>query len=116
MNPWLILAAVIAWGGAYFWGRNDGADLVRAEQSRAEHLVLKVREEAQLGAAAEIAKLEIKHVTLTQHLQKETRIEPVYLDCRHTPDGLRVLNAALTNRPVTAGDRQLPGDAGRTPE
>ncbi len=116
MNPWLILGAIIAWGGAYAWGRNDGADLVRAEQSRAERLVLKVREEAQLGAAAEIAKLEIKHVTLTQYLQKETRIEPVYLECRHTPDGLRVLNAALTNRPIPAGDRQLPRDPGRAPE
>lgn len=116
MNPWLILAAVIAWGGAYFWGRQDGADIVRAEQSRAERLVLKAREEAQLGVAAEIAKLEIKHVTLTQTLQKETRIEPVYLECRHTPDGLRVLNAALTNRPVPAGDRQLPGDPRRAAE
>lgn len=116
MNPWLILAAVIAWGGAYLWGRHDGADLVRAEQSRAEKLVNKAREEAHIGAAEAIAKLEIKHVTLTQHLQKETRIEPVYLECRHTPAGLRILNSALVNRPVASGDRQLSGEPGGAAE
>ena len=106
------LAVLLALGACYAWGRHDGAALTEADVLRENALVEKAMSASQAGAAAAIAKLEIKHVTLQQKIERETREVPVYRDCRHSHGGLRSLNYALANRSGTAGDGQLPGDAG----
>jgi hypothetical protein len=108
------VAILIALGACYAWGRHDGSALAEADVLRENALVERAFAASQAGAAAEIAKLEIKHVTLQQRIERETREVPVYRDCRHSPDGLRSLNDALENRTVAPDDRQLPGDAGGT--
>ena len=104
-------ALLLAMGACYAWGRHDGTALAEASALRENAVVEKAIAASQEGAAKEIAKLEIKHVTLQQKIERETREVPVYRDCRHSPDGLQSLNDALENRPVTPGDRELPGNA-----
>lgn len=106
------LAAVLLLGGAYGWGRMDGGDLAAAQALRESALVGKAVEAGLLSAAGEIAKLEIKHVTTQQRIERETRLVPVYSECRHSAGGLFALNAALENRAVAAGGGELPEKPG----
>lgn len=108
-NPWMLLAFVIALVGAYFKGCNDGADLAEGQQAREDQIAATAFSAAQRGAAKAIAGIEIRNVTIKQRVETEIREKPVYADCRHTPDGLRLVNAALTGGAEPAGDRQLPG-------
>jgi hypothetical protein len=105
-------AVLVVLGACYAWGRHDGAALAEADVLRENAMIERVTAAGQVGAAAAIAKLEIKHVTLQQRIERETREVPVYRDCRHSSDGLRSLNDALGNRAITAGDGQLPGNTG----
>nr|MBL8412726.1 hypothetical protein [Dechloromonas sp.] len=102
---WAVLLLALA--GSYAWGRADGRALADAESLRAEQIADAALESARRGAAEEIAKLEVKHVTVQRRIERETREVPVYRDCRHPPGVLRALDDALENRPGAAGDREL---------
>ncbi len=108
MNPYIILAALAAILGAYFYGRHDGSEIAAAQRLRDEQVARQVFDQAQAAAAGEIAKIKVRNVTVQQTLEKEIHEKPVYRDCRHTPDGLRSINAAL------AGAE--PADRGKLPE
>lgn len=116
MNPWAILGAVAITLLAYLGGRYEGGKLAEAAQLRDEQVAEAVYAKALKATATEIAKLEIKHVTYQSRIERETREVPVYrsVGCNHTDDGLRILNAALTNGAEPAGDRKLPGEPGET--
>lgn len=90
----LLWAASIA--GSYFYGVEVGDDGATARQAREADVRRETRELAQQGAAAAISEIEVKHVTIRQRVEREIREHPVYRDCRHTPGGLRGVNAALT--------------------
>ena len=108
INPWLILGAIAAILGAYFYGRHDGGEIAEAQQLRDKEVARQVFDQAQAAAAGEIAKIKVRNVTVQQTLEREIREKPVYRDCRHSPDGLRSLNAALTgSEPADGGE--LPG-------
>ena len=107
-SPWLLLAFVVALIAAYFKGCNDGADLAEGQQAREERIAATAYDAAQRGAAKAIAGIEVKNVTIKQKMETEIREKPVYIDCRHTPDDLRLVNAALTGEPEPLGDRELP--------
>jgi hypothetical protein len=62
----------------------------------AELLVQKVKEEARLGTAEAIAKIEIKYTTVNRRLEKEVIKELVYTECRHSPEAFAALNEALS--------------------
>ena len=112
-SPWAILGAVVtAFAlliGGYTYGRHDGKTLAEAAQLREERIATLTYEKAQKATAEEIAKLEIKHVTYQTRIERETREVPVYrsADCNHTDDGLRIINAALTNGAIAPGDSKL---------
>lgn len=113
MNPTLILVAALAFvlasGGAYIKGRQDGGAIAKADQAEVLETVRKVRADAQLGAADAIAGITINNTTIRQTLEREIHEKTVYRDCRHDADGLRLINAALAGRGAEpAGDRQLP--------
>ena len=113
MNPYAILAAVVlagaALGGSYWQGRQDGRDACQAAAARDDAVRQKTLEAAQQGAAQAISKIEVQNVTIRQRVEREIREKPVYRDCRHTPGGLRGVNAALTgDDPEPAGSGQLP--------
>ena len=114
MNPWFLLATVLAvgaaCGGAYWQGRQDGKAVCQAEHNRDQEVAAIAGEAAASAAAHAISKIEVKHVTLRQRLETEVREIPVYRDCRHSPDGLRRLNEALAtgSQPEPPGGGQLP--------
>lgn len=108
----IALVACALMAGLYWLGRVDGRALERGEQKRQAEIVRDVRDAALSGAAEAINKIEVKHVTVRQALEREIVERPVYRDCRHTPDGLRILNQALEppeGRPPGEGVVSAPG-------
>lgn len=110
MNPWIALACCALFASAYFAGRHDGASLSEASALRDEKIAQQVYDKAMEATFKAISKLEVKHVTYKQKIEREVKEVPVYrsVECQHTPDGLRIINSALTNGAEPAGDRQLP--------
>lgn len=64
MNPWLILVGVLALIGSYAFGRNDGYEYAQAEHRKIELSQEAARKSALQAAAAEIAKIDVKNVTI----------------------------------------------------
>ena len=111
LNPWLLLAAVSATLVSFGGGAAIGMNYANGQHAQKEVLIKEVAEAAQTAAAQEIAKLEIKHVTIKRAVEREVRTVPVYSECQHSADGLRLVNEALTNG-KPAGDRKLPRISG----
>lgn len=108
LNPYVLLGAGILAVGLAIGGFAFGMKYQRGQEARAVVLIEKVREEAQLGAAEAIAKIEVRNTTIRQQLETVTREVPVYRDCRNTDDGMRLINDALRG-PGTAGGGELSG-------
>jgi hypothetical protein len=102
------LLAVAYSGALVYGGRQWGLDSCEASKAREERLVKEASDAANKAAAQAIANLEIKHTTIQQILEKEVRVVPDYSRCRHSPDGLRALNDALTNGAKPSRDRVVP--------
>lgn len=112
MNPYAIIAALVlaaaAIGGAYWQGRNDGRDACEALQAREDAVRQETRELAQQGAADAIGKLEVKHVTIKQKLEREVREKTVFAECRSGPDSVRIYNSGVAGGAESAGGSELP--------
>lgn len=108
-NPWAILALVMLLGSAGAGGIALGVKYEKGQEAREEALIQKAGESAQLGAAAAIAKIQPKYVTIQQKTQETIREVPVYRDCHNTVDEFRLLNDALTNSDSeSVGSGELP--------
>lgn len=108
LNPWFLLAMVLAIGGAGYTGFRLGSDHEIARQAKLEAVIQTVADKAQQAAAHEISKIKIVNQTNRQILERETRVVPDYSACRHSADGLRATNQALTNQADAAGNRVVP--------
>jgi hypothetical protein len=108
INPWALLAVVLAWLGSVGYAFNFGRDHEIGAQAREVQARAETFELAQKGAAEAISNIKVQHVEITQPIVREVRTNTVYADCRHTPDGLRAINAAITGRPQPVGGGQLP--------
>lgn len=112
LNPWVLLALVIAWGasvaGAFFYGQDIGRDGEIAGQAKINKAIEETREKAQQGAADEISKIKIVNTTIRQKAETVVRVEPQYVDCRHAPGMRDTINSAITGRTEPAGDGKLP--------
>jgi hypothetical protein len=112
LNPWVIgvaVAALIASHGAVGYkafrlGQND----IIAETSKLIDQEVRTRDAAIAAAAEAISKIEVRNVTVRQKAETITREVPVYRDCRHDGDGLRLINQALTDADEPAGGGKLP--------
>lgn len=114
MNPYLFIAFLVAILGAGAGGFKLGVDHEVAGQVRAEKLVADAKQEMLNAAAQVIATIKPKYTTIHQELEREIRTETVYADCRHGPNGLRLVNQALNGGAVATGDSKLPkADAGK---
>lgn len=113
MHPYVILAAVLAWGasagGAFLYGQHVGAEHELATQARIDKTIEATRDAAQKGAADAIAALKPVNKTIVQKTQHEITENVVYRDCRVPPGGVRLANEAITGRTEPVGDQQLPG-------
>ena len=66
------------------------------------------------ASASQIAKIRIVNTTIKQELEREIRMEPVYIDCRHSDDTKRMLDAILTgSEPAESFDRSFLPEANR---
>lgn len=110
MNPWVALVCCALIACSYLAGRHGGEKITEASALRDEKIAQQVYDKAMEATSKAISKLEVKHVTYKQKIEREIKEVPVYrsLECQHTPDGLRIINSALTNGAEPAGDRQLP--------
>ncbi len=112
MNPYALLAIVLAvgamTGGAYWQGRKDGSNAELATQKREEDVARVAGAAAAASAADAISKLEVQRVEITQPVLREVREKLVYRECKHSADGLRGVNAALTGISEPAGSSKLP--------
>jgi hypothetical protein len=106
LGAWLASVATPAW-----WAYGAGQNAELAKQAREDDVIKKTRQAAQEGAALAIAAIEVQRVEITQPVLREVREKTVYRDCRHSPDGLRGVNAALTGASQPAGPGQLPAAA-----
>lgn len=106
----VVIGAVLILGAAAT-GAKLGYNYSEGQNARTEVLIEKAGDAAQLGAAAAIAKIQPKYVTIQQKTETITREVPVYRDCHNTPDELRLLNSALTNSDVAE-----PVDSGELPK
>ena len=110
MNPLIPMGAALIVGViGYAAGRSDGRRLEAAEVLRTQAASSATKEEVLDRVAQAISTLQVVNRTIYQRAERETIREPVYTDCKHTPDGLRLVNEALTGysgRPTDQG--QLP--------
>ena len=104
-------------GGAYWMGHTAGSDAQAARQQRDEHLVAQAGEAAASAAAAAINRIEVKHVTVNQALQREVIDRPVFRDCRSGDGAVSLFNSTIPSGAAepAAGGGQLPAQdaAGR---
>jgi hypothetical protein len=111
-NPWVLLAACAALLASYgvvgVKAYRMGQDKVIAETARLLDQEVRTRDAALAAAAEAISQIEVRNVTIRQKAETITREVPVYRDCRHGGDGLRLLNRALTDTPEPAAGSQLP--------
>ena len=108
MTPYLIAGAALISAAAGFYG----GWAIKQGQWDAATVAAHTEREAALSTIAEsIQKIDVKQQTIRERVIRETVEKPVYRDCRHEPDSLRDINAALS---VPAGASDVPAsDAAR---
>ena len=113
MNPYAIIASlvltILGVCGAGWIGFQTGIDHQKSSESDRNEAIRLAADQASQVAAAAINKIKVVNTTIQQEIQHETRTNTVYLDCRHTPDGLRLINSTLSgDQTITPGGSQLP--------
>lgn len=104
-NPYLLLGALIGAVMLFLGGVGLGMKYEKGQAAREEVLIAKAGEAAALASAVEIGKIQITQTTIRQKAQETIREVPVYRDCVHSPDVLRLLNEAATNGAFESPDR-----------
>lgn len=92
----LLWASSVA--GSYYFGHTAGVNTEVNRQVEIKQAIEETRDKAQQGAAIEIAKIKIERTTVQGKLTTVVRENPVYVDCKHTDDGLQLINQALTGK------------------
>lgn len=110
MNTILLasLGMALSFTAGTWYGTGLGEDKEFAKRAREDSIVLKASEASQLAAASAIAKIKPRNITIRQELDREIQTRVEYRDCRHGPDGLRLINEALTGRAEPIDRSQLP--------
>lgn len=104
------LAAIVligAGGGLYAWGRHDGRQLELAERATQDEIARVAADAAATAAAGAIAKIEVKHVTVRQQIEREILEKPVYRGCFADERVFELTNEAITGNPA-ARSGELP--------
>lgn len=100
--------AVAGVAGVFFYGVEVGQDRELARQKRAEDVATAAVAARDLQVGDLLSKIEVKNVEVTQPVIREVRTRTVYAECKHTPDGLRAVNNAITGRAEPAGGGVVP--------
>lgn len=114
MNLTLLLSVALAWslsvGAAGIYGMKLGKDTKEAAAAREEKLVREATDKTLTLTAEAIAKIEVKHVTVTQKLQKEVFSREVFRECVSGPEPVRLFNSTIGegSAPAANTDSILP--------
>ena len=108
MNPYLIIAALVAVLAAGAGGFKLGADHEIASQAREQKHITEAVDAANATAAQAIATIKPKYTTIQNEVQREIRTNHIFSDCKLPPDSLRLVNQALNGGAVTTTDSKLP--------
>lgn len=96
MNPYLIIAFLLAVLGAGAGGFKLGADHELAAQAREDQHVERAVAAATTVSAEAIAKIKVVNTTIQNEVQHEIRTNTVYADCRNSAVGMRLINEAIS--------------------
>ena len=95
LNPYMLIAVLLAFMGAGFGGFKLGVDHQKAGEIDKVQLVAEAVDAANNASAAAIANIKIKSITLTNEVQREIQTNNIYHDCKLPDSGMRLVNAAL---------------------
>jgi alpha-D-ribose 1-methylphosphonate 5-triphosphate synthase subunit PhnG len=105
----IVVALVISHGAVGYKAYRMGQDNIIAETSKIIDAEVRTRDAALAATADAISKIEVKYVTVRQKAETVVREVPVYTDCTHSDDGMRLVNEAL-RQPTRDG--KLPASNG----
>jgi hypothetical protein len=113
------LAAALIWcgciGGAFWYGLGLGEDRANAQAAREDRIAVIATEAAASAAAGAIARIEVKNTTIHQTLERVTRENTIFTDCRSGPVALGLLNStagiAGPDKPAAGGELPPAGAA-----
>ena len=108
MNPYLIIAALLAVMGAGVGGFKLGVDHQRASYSEKQESVAEAVDAANAVWAAKIADLKPTYTTIQGKLEKQIETNTVYRDCKLDAVGLQLANQALGGGSVPRSGGELP--------
>jgi hypothetical protein len=111
MNPYLIIATLVAVLAAGAGGFKLGADHEVAAKAREEKHIAEAVEAANKASAEAIAKIKVVNKTIQNEVQREVQNNVVYRDCKLPADGLRLVQQALNGGAVPVGGGKLPQEA-----
>lgn len=109
INPWIIVAVLLAILGAGAGGFKLGADHEVASQARNDEQIKKVEDAVIAANATAIAQIKPRYTTIQGKLEKQYETNTVYRDCKLDPVGMQLVNQAL------AGGAEAPS-GGKLPE
>ena len=112
-NPYLIVAVLLAIGGAFWYGTKVGTDGEVARQARIDAGLRRIEAAAERGAARATIQTQVTQKTIQNKAVETIRENTIYRDCVNDPVMQRLLDAARANRaPESLGDRELPAGSG----
>jgi hypothetical protein len=72
-----------------------GRDAEIADRAQEDAVASRAAAVAMEKLGLELGKLDVKHVTIRQALEREVQTQIVYRECRSGPDAVRMLNATI---------------------
>lgn len=108
MNPYLIIAALVAVLAAGAGGFKLGADHEIAANAREQDHIAEAVDAANAASAKAIADLKIVNKTIQNEVRREVETNTIYRDCVVPANGVQLANQAL------AGSK--PADSGKLPK
>jgi hypothetical protein len=108
MNPYLMIAVLVAVIGAGAGGFKLGADHEVAAQAREQNHIAEAVDAATAVAAQAIADIKPKYTTIQGKVIYETSTNTVYANCHQSSAGLRLVNQALNGGTIPADSSKLP--------
>ena len=111
MNPYLIIAALVAVLSAGAGGFKLGADHEVAAQAREQNHIAEAVDAANTAAAQAISKIKVVNTTIRGELEREIKTNTIYADCKATPEAVRLLNSALSGELVEIRRQKAPSQS-----
>lgn len=108
MNPYLIIAALLAVLAAGAGGFKLGADHEIAAKAREDKHITEAIEAATASAAKAIAAQSPVFTTINQKVRHEVSTNTVFADCRLPDTSLQLVNQALNGGTAPSGSGKLP--------